>query len=197
MLVIDKLELKNVGTINDKPSKETRHRYVPAMTWADWELLQAIREEREGLCVDEGCDHHGTPHVCLNVASLNVSAGGTGSGGGPAMNWQAVAADQRDQIADWEVKCKQLEERIESQQQTISSINCENARLSKSLQQYRAAYFADTTPAPQLGGGRGISVGAGGGAASIRELHKSRDALTNFSGGHVKPYDTSPDKADE
>lgn len=115
--------------------------FLPALSWADWDLLQELHKAQ-----DTHSRHQALEGIipASNENELRQDK--------PLLNKDAIIADLRDQIGDWEVKCKQLDSRIESQQQTISSISCENGRLSKSLQQYRAAYFADTTPAPQLGG---------------------------------------------
>jgi len=182
-----------------RPSAETQAAYLPAMTWADWELLQELHKAREAsqLCRDEGCPPSGTAHVCVNdvkpfnpdlfpsydkqYESLRSSGPDNPSFGcrithlslgyrpdlfpsydkqyeslaatgiKPAtMNWQAVAADLQDQIKDWEAKCTQLEnERDDYHRSLQTALQLkdkywqENAELSKSLQHYRNAYFAD------------------------------------------------------
>lgn len=179
---------KSTNRLVDTPVgfSDNRRTALPMMSWADWDLLQELHKAREKsqLCQDEGCDHHGTPHVCINspnpdpfpsydkqYESLARPAGGGapsghvgGVGGKAEMNWQAVAADLQDQIKDWETKCKQLETKCENKDQYIKELADEagklrdslsvavqlkddalrqNAELSKSLQHYRNAYFAD------------------------------------------------------
>lgn len=87
------------------------------------------------------------------AGKIGGSASGHVGGDGvkPAtMNWQAVAADLQDQIKDWETKCKQMETRngdiqaaLKGALETSNKLATENAELSKSLQHYRNAYFAD------------------------------------------------------
>lgn len=96
---------------------------VPLMTWADWELLQELHKARNGEgttiqvqfvpLAELSADTELFPSYDKQYESLARPAGTeapTGRGGAiPAMLWQAVAADLRDQIKDWETKCKQLE----------------------------------------------------------------------------------------
>lgn len=141
----------------------------PEMTWADWDLMQELHKARNG----EGtATVQFVAPVTVRVNDLNPelfpsydkqyeslarpAGGGSpsghvgGAGGKPAMNWQAVAADLQDQIKDWETKCKQLETRkgdiqaaLKGALETANKLATENAELSKSLQHYRNAYFAD------------------------------------------------------
>jgi len=168
-----------------KPSPEIEQRVLPAMTGADWELLQELHKARkgEGTATIQFAPHTVTgespdpalfPSYDKQYESLARPVAGSMSpaaveaiakiGAKPEMNWQAVAADLQDQIGDWETKCKQLETKCANKDQYIKELAEEvgklrgalsvtvqlkddamrqNAELSKSLQHYRNAYFAD------------------------------------------------------
>lgn len=119
------------------------------------ELFPSYDKQYESLARPEG---GGITHLTLGGDPLpragkvgGAASGHTGGAGGkPAMNWQAVAADLQDQIGDWETKCTQLEnERDDYHRSLQTALQLkekywqENAELSKSLQHYRNAYFAD------------------------------------------------------
>lgn len=130
---------------------------LPLMTWADWELLQELHKARNGegtatiqFAPVNVTTENGDPALFPSYDKQYESLAPRASGGGPAMNWQAVAADLQDQIKDWETKCRQLEnERNEALSAAIVNAQAlqraadEIAQLSKSLQHYRNAYFAD------------------------------------------------------
>ena len=159
---------------------------APLLTWADWELLQELHKARNGEGTATVCFHNPDssaapghnpdlfPSYDKQYESLAPRSSGpenptfgcrqvalprdlSAAGGGPAMNWQALAADLQDQIKDWETKCKQLETQrnkaltdasdiaraLQRAENTLQKVEAQNAELSKSLQHYRNAYFAD------------------------------------------------------
>lgn len=66
-------------------------------------------------------------------------------------------AELQDQIKDWEAKCSHLEQLLSTVNSSLSAAIeiknkylTENQQLSKSLQHYRAAYFADQGEPPVL-----------------------------------------------
>lgn len=85
----ERIRLENEGWKWDTEANEFRKNdkedgmddfYIPDSAEEDWEALVdcVFRnkgfDDGVGLCEDEGCSHHGTPHVCVNIQAKVLEA---------------------------------------------------------------------------------------------------------------------------
>ncbi|NEK84044.1 MAG: hypothetical protein G3W58_22925 [Pantoea ananatis] len=143
--------------------EEKHSNQLPMMTWADWELLQELHKARAGKSQNVHIELSRTVAPAEAVSLENATA---------------CIAELQDQIKDWESKCKGLEDKIRRMADSISNQagvielqQAEIASLSKSLQHYRNAYFADK------------SAGQGGNSVIIPELQL---ATKDYPGSSVQ-----------
>lgn len=158
---------------------------VPVMTWADWHLLQELHKARAGQSQNVEIEFN-EPERKLGMPAAMAAPYGTAAGkvevvretinsevrhrydnvvipvngsttdrlANEVRNAELTVAELQDQIKDWQAKCFRLE--------------AANQQLSKSLQHYRNAYFADSahtgtgTQPGSVTRGAGIHLGGAG-----------------------------------
>lgn len=65
------------------------------------------------LCEDEGCDHHGTPHVCISRAHTLYEVGAADASG--AVNWEHEIKLRDDFIEEQKALISDLKSRIQNE----------------------------------------------------------------------------------